>query len=152
MSDAQMAMYVIGGVGEHCHPCKIGVSSRLRWRLSNLQTGSAYPLGVYVAYWFGSRELAFRAEKEIFKLDIFKRLSGEWFDEPAHLVAPLIYGLISRTIGVGHVLRSDGAYSPARAGDAHCWYAHCQYFQNGPDEEIEWSADDVPLPADGFAR
>lgn len=61
-------------------PVKVGMTDRLKWRLSELQIGNGRPLHL-ADYWvLPNRERAARVEKAILNEMAPYRMRGEWLD------------------------------------------------------------------------
>lgn len=81
-ADETNYVYIIATVrdGIPCAPVKVGITKSVASRFSTLKTASAYPLDVYAALPFPSREDAQSLEAAFHKVMRRYRLHGEWFD------------------------------------------------------------------------
>jgi hypothetical protein len=75
----QTFLYIIGEP-EPCWNVKIGITSNIGSRLSQLQPGHPSRLVVHRSYAFDERYAAFRAERQAHEFFDDARMCGEWFD------------------------------------------------------------------------
>lgn len=79
-------IYIVATVkdGIASAPVKVGITKSISTRFNTLKTASAYPLEVYAALPFPSREDAQKLEWAFHKVMDRRRLNGEWFNIEPH--------------------------------------------------------------------
>lgn len=84
--------------GRFCAPTKIGMSSHPAGRISNMQTGCPYPIGLVGAIKCGDRKGANGLESMAHHFVESYNVSGEWFDMDPYRLLGLIADLKSDLI------------------------------------------------------
>lgn len=95
-------------------PCKVGITSNLKSRLSTLSTGSPKPLEIYEYWDFAGQPISARAIERLFhKRNAAERLHGEWFDHPPDIARTLIELYTRAEIARSRPCRKESAWSAA---------------------------------------
>lgn len=96
-------VYIIQSGDRPKSPIKIGVSSNIDKRVSDLQTGNPHPLKVMAAIECRDKKDAYKLENLIHRKLTRYRMKGEWF-RGCYINFKEIFGSYSNSTGIHHEL------------------------------------------------